>query len=386
MYYNRLLEKDVSDSLKSNPVTVILGPRQCGKSTLAKKILESYPNNLYLDLEKPSDLEKLNDAEWFLQSNPSLLFCIDEIQRKPDLFPLLRSLTDEWGRNGAFLILGSATRDLLQQSAETLAGRSRYLHLSPLLFSEVYPDFSLNEYILRGGFPRSLLAGDLSDSLQWREDFITSYLERDLMLWSGFSPVTMRRLWQMLAHVNGQTVNYSLLGNSLGVSHNTIHNYIELLSETYMLSIVPPFFFNTKKRLVKAPRIYISDHGILNALLQIKGFNQLSGHPVLGSLWESVVLSNLQSWFPVIDFYFYRTSNGAELDFICTNGSKAVAIECKATLSPVISKGSYFAIEDTGIPKLLIVAPIEKGWRKSENTFVVSLNEAVTMIRNELEL
>jgi uncharacterized protein len=386
MYYSRLLEKEVSISLGSNPVTAILGPRQCGKSTLAKKILESYTNTLYLDLERPSDLEKLNDAEWFLQSDPSQLFCIDEIQRKPDLFPLLRSLSDEWGRNGAFLILGSASRDLLQQSAETLAGRIRYLQLSPLLFSEVKHDFLLNEYLLRGGFPRSLLATDLAESCRWREDFITSYLERDLLLWSGFSPVTMRRLWQMLAHVNGQTVNYSLLGNSLGVSHNTIRNYIELLSETFMLSIVSPFFHNTKKRLVKAPRIYLSDHGILNALLQIRGFGQLSGHPVLGSLWESVVLSNLQSQLPGIDFYFYRTSNGAELDFICTNGSKTVAIECKATLSPVISKGSYFALKDTGISKLLVVAPVEKGWRKSENTFVVSLSEAVPIIRNELEI
>ena len=386
MYYSRLLEKEVSISLGSNPVTAILGPRQCGKSTLAKKILESYTNTLYLDLERPSDLEKLNDAEWFLQSDPSQLFCIDEIQRKPDLFPLLRSLSDEWGRNGAFLILGSASRDLLQQSAETLAGRIRYLQLSPLLFSEVKHDFLLNEYLLRGGFPRSLLATDLAESCRWREDFITSYLERDLLLWSGFSPVTMRRLWQMLAHVNGQTVNYSLLGNSLGVSHNTIRNYIELLSETFMLSIVSPFFHNTKKRLVKAPRIYLSDHGILNALLQIRGFGQLSGHPVLGSLWESVVLSNLQSQLPGIDFYFYRTSNGAELDFICTNGSKTVAIECKATLSPVISKGSYFALKDTGISKLFVVAPVEKGWRKSENTFVVSLSEAVPKIRNELEI
>jgi len=188
----------------------------------------------------------------------------------------------------------------------------------------------------------------------------------------------------MLAHVNGQTINYSLLGNSLGVSHNTVHRYIELLSETFILSIVPPFSLNTKKRLVKAPRIYISDHGLLNALLQIREFNQLSGHPALGALWESVVLSNLQSHFPGIGFYFYRTSNGAELDFICTNGSKAVAIECKATLSPVVSKGSYFALEDTGIPKLLVVAPVEKGWRKSENTFVASLNETVPLIRNEL--
>jgi predicted AAA+ superfamily ATPase len=255
-----------------------------------------------------------------------------------------------------------------------------------MLYSEVQNNYSLNEYLLRGGFPRSLFAGDLIKSYRWREDFITTYLERDLLLWSGFSPVTMRRLWQMLAHVNGQAINHSLLGNSLGVSHTTIRNYIELLSETFMVSVVPPFFSNTKKRLVKAPRIYLADHGLLNTLLQIRDFNQLSGHPVMGSLWESVVLSNLQSLFPSLDFYFYRTSNGAELDFICTNGSISLAIECKATLSPVISKGSYSALEDTGITRLLVVAPVEKGWQKSENTIISSLTEAVPFIRKEFEL
>jgi uncharacterized protein len=384
MYYNRLLEKEVLASLKSNPVTAILGPRQSGKSTLAKKILESHSNSLYLDLERPSDLEKLKDAEWFFKSNSTMFFCIDEIQRKPDLFPLLRSLTDEWGRNEAFLILGSASRDLLQQSAETLAGRIRYLHLSPFIFPEVQNDFSLNEFLICGGFPRSLLSRNLNESYLWREDFITSYLERDLLLWSGFSPVTMRRLWQMLAHLNGQPVNYSLIANSLGVSHNTIRNYIELLAETFMLSVVPPFYHNTKKRLVKAPKIYLPDCGMLNALLGIRDFNQLSGHPVMGSLWESVVLSNLQSLFSSSGFYFYRTSNGAELDFVLTNGSKSVAIECKATISPVISKGSYIALEDTGIPKLIIIAPIEKGWRKSENIYIASIAEAIPLIKKEL--
>jgi len=386
MYYNRLLENEVLKSIRTNPVSAILGPRQCGKSTLAKKILKSFPDSIYLDLERPSDIEKLNDAEWFFQSNLSKLICIDEIQRKPDLFPLIRSLTDEWDRNGAFLILGSASRDLLKQSAETLAGRIRYLNLSPLLFSEIQNDFSMNEYLMRGGFPRSLLASDPTESFHWREDFVTGYLERDLLLWSGFSPVTMRRLWQMLAHVNGQTVNYSLLGNSLGVSHTTIHNYIELLSETLMLSVVPPYYSNTKKRLVKAPRIYITDHGILNALLQIREFNQLSGHPVMGSLWEAVILSNLKSLYPGISFYFYRTSNGAELDFICSNGTKSLALECKATLSPGISKGTFFALEDTGITKLLIIAPVEKGWQKSDTITITSLAEAILIIRDEFGL
>jgi len=386
MYYTRLLEEEVVASLRTNPVTAILGPRQCGKSTLAKKILEGYPDSLYLDLERPSDLEKINDAEWFFQSNSHKMFCIDEIQRKPGLFPLLRSLIDEWGHKGAFLILGSASRDLLKQSAETLAGRIRYLHLSPLIYSEIHTGYSLNEYLLRGGFPRSLLASDPKESFIWREDFITGYLERDLLLWSGFSPVTMRRLWQMLAHVNGQTINYSLLGNSLGVSHTTIHRYIELLSETFILSVIPPFFSNTKKRLIRAPRIYLSDHGILNTLLQIKDFSQLTGHPALGSLWESVVLTNLKSHFPGLSFYFYRTSNGAELDFIFSDGSKALAIECKASLSPAVSRGSYFAMEDSGIQKMLVVSPVEKGWQKSENTFVVSLSEVVSFIRTEFEI
>ncbi len=386
MYYKRLLENEVLGSISSNPVTAILGPRQCGKSTLAKKLLSSFSNSIYLDLERPSNLEKLNDPEWFFQSNSSALFCIDEIQRKPDLFPLLRSLSDEWGRNGAFLILGSASRDLLRQSAETLAGRIRYLNLSPLLFSEVQDDFTLNEYLLRGGFPRSMLAKDITESFQWRENFITGYLERDLMMWSGFSPLTMKRLWQMLANVNGQTVNYSLLGNSMGVSHTTIRNYIELLSETFMLSIVPPYFSNTKKRLVKAPKIHLPDNGVLNALLQIRDFNQLAGHPAMGSLWESVVLSNLKSRFPGIDTYFYRTSNGAELDFIFSDGINSIAIECKATLTPIISKGSYFAIEDTGISRLLVIAPVEKGWQKSEKIFIVTLAEAVEFIKDEFKI
>jgi hypothetical protein len=385
MYYNRLLENEVLESISSNPVTAILGPRQCGKSTLAKKILKSFSNSLYLDLERPSDLEKLNDAEWFFQSNSSALFCIDEIQRKPDLFPLIRSLSDEWGRNGAFLILGSASRNLLRQSAETLAGRIRYLNLSPLLFSEVEVNISLNEYLIRGGFPRSLLAVDLEKSFHWREDFITGYLERDLMLWSGFSPLTMKRLWQMLAHVNGQTVNYSSLGNSLGVSHTTIRNYIELLSETFMLSLVPPYFSNTKKRMVKAPKIYLPDSGLLNTLLLIRDFNQLAGHPVLGSLWESVVLTNLKSRFTGIDTYFYRTSNGSELDFIFSNGNKSIAIECKATLTPIVSKGSYLALEDTGISRLLVIAPVEKGWQKSDKTIIASLSEAVTLMEDEFK-
>jgi len=386
MYYKRHIEGTLLESLGTNPVTAILGPRQCGKSTLAKKVLEKCKDHVYLDLERPSDLEKLNDAEWFFNSNKGKILCIDEIQRKPELFPIIRSITDDWGSKGAFLILGSASRNLIQQSSETLAGRIRYLYLSPLLFSEVKNDYTLNDFLVRGGFPRSLLARNDKESFQWREDFITAFLERDLLLWSGFSPQTMRRLWQMLAHVNGQSLNFSSLGNSIGVSHNTVRNYVELLSETFMLTIVPSYFMNTKKRLVKAPKIFLTDQGILNSLLRIADFNQLSGHPVMGSLWESVVLSNLKNHLPGTDFYYYRTSHGAEIDFICVYGNKMLAIECKATVSPSVSKGTYISMQDLNIQKLIVIAPINEGWKKSENTIVASLHESVDIFRDELQL
>jgi len=386
MYYKRLIEETLKESLKTNPVTAILGPRQCGKSTLAKKVLEGIPGYIYMDLERPSDLSKLNDAEWFFNSNKGKLICIDEIQRKPELFPIIRSLTDEWGISGAFLILGSASRDLIQQSSETLAGRIRYLSLSPLLYSEICESYTLNDYLVRGGFPRSLLAKSEKESIQWREDFIATFLERDLLLWSGFSPQTMRRLWQMLAHINGQTLNFSSLGNAIGVSHTTIRNYVELLSETFMLTIVPSYYQNTKKRLVKAPKIVLNDQGVLNSLLRITDFNHLSGHPVVGSLWESVVLSNLKNHFPAIDFYYYRTSHGAEIDFIGQYGNQLLAIECKANLSPSVSKGTYLAMQDLNINKLIVIAPVQEGWKKSENTIVASLKESIDFIGEVLTI
>ena len=198
MYISRIIEKQLISTLANNPVTGIIGPRQCGKSTLAKKILEQYKNVIYLDVERPSDLQKLSDAEWFFSSNKDCLFCIDEIQRKPELFPLIRSLVDEWDMNGKFLILGSASRDLLRQSSESLAGRISYIQLSPFLWNELDESDTIEAYINKGGFPRSFLQDNSDFSFKWREDFISSFLERDLLQWSGFSTETMRRLWQML--------------------------------------------------------------------------------------------------------------------------------------------------------------------------------------------
>ncbi|HNQ83558.1 MAG TPA: ATP-binding protein [Bacteroidales bacterium] len=387
MYYSREIEKEVLKSIANNPVTAITGPRQCGKSTLAKHIAElSGKDTLYLDLEKPSDLSKLDDPEWFLGLQKEKLICLDEIQRKPELFPLLRSLVDEWAGNGHFLVLGSASRELLRQSSESLAGRISYKRLTPFLLSELNNEIQLPDYLSRGGFPRSVLARDNEQSLRWREDFISTFLERDLLLWSGFSPVTMRKLWQMLAHLNGQVVNFSLLGSSLGVSHTTVRNYVELLQSTFMLHLLQPIASGTGKRLVKSPKVYLSDTGINNALLKIADFEQLAGHPSFGTAWETTVLNNLTGTFPHFNFYFYRTGHGAEIDIVVENGEKRIAVECKASLSPRLSAGTFIAIADVRPLVCLVVTPAEKGWPMKDGVEVVSIGEAIRKIRDLLSM
>jgi predicted AAA+ superfamily ATPase len=374
-YITRDLENKVRQSLEANPVTAILGPRQCGKSTLALHVLKDYHEALYLDLERPSDLLKLNNAEWFLSGNRHRLICMDEIQRKPELFPLIRSLTDEWQGVGHFLILGSSSRDLLKQSSESLAGRVSYLHLSPFIFEEIASKLSLEEYLVRGGFPRSTLSDSSILSHAWLNDFISTFLERDLLQYSGFAPLVMRRLWQMMAHNNGQTVNYSALGNSLGVSNVTIKNYLDLLEGTFMIDVLQPWHSNLKKRIIKAPKIYISDAGITTALLGLSDFNQLAGHIALGSVWEQVVLSQLKSTFPLAAYSFYRTAGGAETDIVMEYKGLRFAIECKISKSPQLTKGNYSAITDIQPIHSFVVAPVREGWPANENQDIVNLSE-----------
>lgn len=374
-YITRNLENKVRQSLETNPVTAILGPRQCGKSTLALHVLKDYPEALYLDLERPSDLLKLNNAEWFLSGNRHRLICMDEIQRKPELFPLIRSLTDEWQGVGHFLILGSSSRELLKQSSESLAGRVSYLHLSPFIFEEIASKLSLEEYLVRGGFPRSTLSDSSILSHTWLNDFISTFLERDLLQYSGFAPLVMRRLWQMMAHNNGQTVNYSALGNSLGVSNVTIKNYLDLLERTFMIDVLQPWHANLKKRIVKAPKIYISDAGITAALLGLSDFNQLAGHIALGAVWEQVVLSQLKNSFPFAAYSFYRTAGGAEIDIVMEYKGIRFAIECKISKSPQLTKGNYSALTDVQPLQSFVVAPVREGWPVNNNQDVVNLSE-----------
>jgi predicted AAA+ superfamily ATPase len=380
-YINRALEADIRTSLKRNPATAILGPRQCGKSTLARKILDEIKPSVYLDLERPSDIQKLQDPEWFLGSQSDKLICLDEIQRYPELFPVLRSLIDAEGRNGMYIILGSASRDMLKQSSETLAGRISFKQLTPFIWEEVNASKTLEDYLSRGGFPRSLLAENDEASYEWRRDFIMTFLERDLLQFAGFTPATMRRLWQMLAHSNGQTVNYSSLGNSLGVSHTTIRNYIDLLEGAFMVRQVLPYFENTKKRIVKSPKVYITDTGLINALLGLKDFIQVAGHPGFGSLWETTVLVNLIGKFPDLDLSFYRNSQQQEIDFVLHLPNSRIAVECKATKSPRLSDGNYAALKDIEPDVLYIVCPVEEGYPLKPGIEVVSLQELIEKIK-----
>lgn len=381
-YVPRKLEEKVISSLVHNPVTAVLGPRQSGKSTLARHVVANHKDALYLDLERPSDLRKLEDPELFFTTQKGKLVCLDEIQRRPDLLPVIRSLTDEWGGTGYFLILGSASRELVEQSSESLAGRISYKYLSPFTWDEIHFACSLETYMVQGGFPRSILSADARVSFDWREDFISTFLERDLRQWTGFYSTTMRRLWQMLAHLNGQVTNLSMIGSSLGVSHTTILNYIDLLADTFMLSVLQPRMANTGKRQVKSAKTYLTDTGIANALLGLSSYEQLIGHPSFGICWETLVYSELKAHFPEADYTFYRTSHGSELDFLIEEAGQLIAVECKATVSPVLSRGIHAAIEDLKPAITYVVSPVAHGWPIKKGIEVVSITELIANLQS----
>lgn len=385
-YLTRNIENEVKESLRDFPVVALLGPRQCGKSTLAKQLLLTMDKTTYIDLEKPSDIRKLEDPEFFFSQIPDNLICIDEIQLKPDLFPVLRSIIDENRTNGKFLVLGSASRDLIKQSSQTLAGRICYIELTPFLINEVSDKAS--ETIItcwnRGGFPDSYLARNDKSSLIWRENFIRTFLERDIpQLGFNIPSQTLHRLWSMLAHLHGQLLNSSKLGEMLGVSHTTIRSYIDLLSQTFMIRRLLPYEANLKKRLVKSPKIYIRDSGILHSLLEIEDTESLFGHPVFGNSWEGFalenILVNLKNW----SHFFYRTSSGVEIDLILQRGLKRIAVEFKASKSPSLSKGFYIALKDLNIDEAYIIAPVDESYKIKENVTILPLSQFLNLFEDE---
>jgi len=378
VYIRRKLEQKLEYSINHYPVIAILGPRQCGKSTLADQFISNVPNNIKLDLERQSDLIQLDEIELFLDLHKNKLICLDEIQRKPDMFVSLRSYIDAQKRNGLLLILGSASRDLIKQSSETLAGRILYLELTPFLISELLvayreSTFDIRRHWLRGGFPRAYLAEEDELAFEWLSNFIRTYLERDIpQLGFNYAASTMQRFWKMLAHVHGQILNKSRLGESLGVSHTTLGSYVDLLDHTFMIRLLEPFEANVKKRLVKSPKIYFRDTGILHSLLSINSFEDLFSNPILGVSWEGYAIENIISEMPGWDPMFYRTSTGSEIDLIMKKGDRIIAFECKVSTSPSLTREFWKAIEDVRPERIIVLAPVQNFYYLNENVSVCS--------------
>jgi predicted AAA+ superfamily ATPase len=357
-YIERTIGKKVSDYLGFFPVTAILGPRQCGKTTLAKACIEHQADALYLDLERPSDAAKLGEAEAFLRRHRGHIVCLDEIQRIPNLFQVLRSLCDETGAPGQFLVLGSAAPDLLRQTSETLAGRIGYLELTPFTETEVGVEQQAALW-LRGGFPRSFMAPTDDLSRVWLDSFIQTFLERDLpQLGIRVPALTMRQFWEMCAHLHGDLWNHAKVASSLGVSAKTVGHYLAILEQAHMLRRLQPFATNLKKRLVKAPRIYLRDSGLLHRLLRIDNLDALSGHPGRGVSWEGYVIEQVAAAAPDAELFFYRTAAGAEIDLLVRQGPRLTAIEIKATSAPRAERGFWLALDDTQPDQAWVAAQV----------------------------
>jgi hypothetical protein len=383
---NRQLAGTVKRRLQNNPAVAILGPRQCGKTTLAGQIVKKIKQSVYLDLENPGDLAKLDDPLAFFSLHNDDFVCLDEIQRAPELFSILRSIIDERARNGQFLILGSAGRDLIRQSSESLAGRIAYLDLTPFLLSELETaqKDDTRRLWLRGGFPRSFLAVDLSVSFEWRQDFIRTFLERDIgMLGFRMPPARLGRLWKMCAHIHGSLLNASKLADSLGVSSHTVRSYIDLLEHTFMLRVLLPDAPNLKKRLVKSPKIYIRDSGILHTLLDIRTHDDLLSHPILGASFEGFAMENILAFASNYEPSFYRTSAGAEIDLILRKGRRTLAFELKSSTVPRVSKGFWNALDDVSPDEAYVVAPVKESYPIKGDVMVSPLQEIIAKLQEE---
>jgi len=373
----------ITFNFKVHPICAILGPRQVGKTTLARQYVEQFfvGNSYFFDLENPLDIARLENPMLTLQSISEELIVIDEIQLRPELFPVLRVLVDMTRtavgkteqRSKKFLILGSVSRDLIQQSSETLAGRIGYIELSPFSLMEVKDNKRL---WLRGGFPNSYLADNDADSYLWRQNYIRTFLERDIpSLGFNIPALQMRRFWLMLAHYHGQIFNASEISRSLGISDHMVRKYLDILAGTFMIRILLPWFENLKKRQVKSPKIYFRDSGILYALLDISTLDQLYRNPHLGAFWEGFALEEIIIAHKEYECFFWSTQADAELDLLIIKQGKRIGFEVKYTDAPKITKSMKIAIEDLKLDQLIIIYPGNLEFPLAENIMVQGLNK-----------
>ena len=375
-YIHRRVENTVKQYLTIFPAVVILGPRQCGKSTLIKMMSGNLPSFLYLDLQNPDDLNKLSEPMLFFEANREATICLDEIQQIPDLFSILRSVIDKNRYPGRFILLGSASRDLAQKTSETLAGRAGFIHLTPFTADELQDGYNLHRHWFRGGFPESFLAENDVNAAIWLDNFIRTFVERDIPQLGFQTPaLQIRRFIMMCAHNQGQLLNSSKLGEALGVTHPTVRRYLDMMEQTFIMRSLPPYEANIKKRLVKSPKAFIRDTGILHKLLQLHDFNGLMGHPVVGASWEGFVIENIIGKFPDFEYFFYRTSSGNELDLLIQTPTQRIAVECKASTAPQLSKGNYDAMTDTQPDKVFVIAPITDRYYLNEKVIATGLPE-----------
>lgn len=376
----RLLEADIRKKLKQFPAVVILGPRQVGKTTLAKQLASaSKKASLYIDLERLSDLHKLDDAEAFLEAHRNKLVIIDEVQRKPELFSLLRSLIDDHRVSGRFLLLGSASPHLVKGVSESLAGRVYYSYLHPVSLPEVDGEAALKKHWFRGGFPKAFTATTDRASKDWLDAFITTYIERDLsyLFGTSFSSTTMMNFWSMLAHYHGGIWNAEVFAKSLGVSTPTVNRYLDFLEGAFLIQKLPAYFLNAKKRLVKTPKIYWRDSGVLHRLCQLSRFSDIHGNVIAGASWEGYVIEQIHQVKPShIRLFYSRTHHGAESDLVLVKGSKPLAcIEIKLSRVPTISKGFHETIADLGTKKNYVITPGTEDYVLTKQIRVMGLRD-----------
>jgi uncharacterized protein len=387
----RELQTSIQEAMQQFPAVGILGPRQIGKTTLALQIAQAIsPEPIYLDLESPADLDRLREPEFYFEEYKDRPIILDEVQRSPEIFATLRGVIDRRRRAGhgvgQFLILGSASLDLLRQSSESLAGRISYATLSGLKPTEITEN-AFDDLWLRGGFPNSFLSADNNSSFNWRQVFISTYLERDVPQFGSRIPATtLRQLWTMLAHIQGGLLNLSRLASGLGASVPAVSRYIDLLEDLFLVRKLQPWASNVGKRLVRAPKVYIRDSGLTHNLLKIKDYDDLLGHPAVGGSWEGFVIENLLADLPSwASPHFYRTSAGAEIDLVIEAGNKKViAIEIKRSLSPSLSKGFLIGCEDVKATHRYFVYAGTERFRMSKEVTALSLKMMIEELKQLL--